>query len=80
MLHLTKLVVKLHAGGGALTNVYDQHSSGTTAFTDFADLTFSTATITANGAMIYNTQLLVDLDYGCCNCFSVWWRQDIDCW
>jgi hypothetical protein len=30
-------------------------ASGTTAFTDFADLTFSTATITANGALIYNT-------------------------
>ena len=31
------------------------NTSGTTAFTDFADLTFSTATITANGALIYNT-------------------------
>ncbi len=28
-------------------------SSGTTAFLDFADLTFSTATITARGALIY---------------------------
>jgi len=42
------------AGGGTLTNV-DPTSSGTTAFTDFADLTFSTATITARGALIYNT-------------------------
>lgn len=42
------------AGGGALTNVTPT-SSGTTAITDFADLTFSNATITANGAMIYNT-------------------------
>lgn len=42
------------AGGGALTNVTPT-TSGTTAFTDFADLTFSTATITANGALIYNT-------------------------
>jgi hypothetical protein len=42
------------AGGGALTNVTPT-SSGTTAFTDFADKTFSNATITANGAMIYNT-------------------------
>jgi hypothetical protein len=42
------------AGGGALTNVTPT-SSGTTALTDFADLTFSNATITANGAMIYNT-------------------------
>jgi hypothetical protein len=42
------------AGGGTLTNVTPT-TSGTTAFTDFADLTFSTATITANGALIYNT-------------------------
>ncbi len=42
------------AGGLALTRV-DPTTSGTTAFTDFADLTFSTATITANGALIYNT-------------------------
>jgi len=42
------------AGGGALTNVTPT-LDGTTAITDFADLTFSTATITANGAMIYNT-------------------------
>ena len=36
------------SGGGALTNVTPT-SSGTTAFTDFADLTFSSSTITANG-------------------------------
>ena len=42
------------AGGGTLTRV-DPTSSGTTAFTDFADETFSTATITANGALIYNS-------------------------
>ena len=42
------------AGGGTLTNVTPT-TSGTTAFTDFSDLTFSTATITANGALIYNT-------------------------
>ena len=42
------------AGGGTLTNV-NPTTSGTTAFTDFADLTFSSATITANGALIYNT-------------------------
>ena len=41
------------AGGAALTNV-DPSSSGTTALTDFADLTFSSATVTANGALIYN--------------------------
>lgn len=42
------------AGGGALTNVTPT-TSGTTALTDFADLTFSSATITARGALIYNT-------------------------
>lgn len=42
------------AGGGALTNV-NPTSSGTTGFTDFADLTFTAATITARGALIYNT-------------------------
>lgn len=42
------------AGGGALTNV-SPTTSGTTAFTDFADLSFTSATITARGALIYNT-------------------------
>jgi hypothetical protein len=42
------------AGGAALTRV-DPSTSGTTALTDFADLTFSTATVTANGALIYNS-------------------------
>jgi hypothetical protein len=37
-----------------LTRV-DPATSGTTAFTDFADLTFTTATITARGALIYNS-------------------------
>lgn len=44
------------AGGNTLTNI-DPTTSGTTAFTDFSDTTFSTATITANGALIYNTTL-----------------------
>lgn len=42
------------AGGGSLTNV-DPTTSGTTAFTDFADLSFTSATITAYGALIYNS-------------------------
>lgn len=43
------------AGGGTLTNV-SPVTSGTTAFTDFSpDLTFTTATITAFGALIYNS-------------------------
>ena len=41
------------AGGAALTNI-NPASSGTTGYTDFADLTFSSSTITANGALIYN--------------------------
>jgi len=42
------------AGGGTLVNVTPT-SSGTTAFTDFADLSFTSATITAYGALIYNS-------------------------
>ena len=42
------------AGGGALTAV-NPTTSGTTAFADFADLSFTTATITARGALVYNT-------------------------
>lgn len=42
------------AGGNTLTAVTPT-SSGTTAFTDFADTTWSSSTITANGALIYNS-------------------------
>ena len=41
------------AGGGTLSPATPT-LVGTTGITDFADLTFSTATVTANGAMIYN--------------------------
>ena len=41
------------AKGSALTNVAPTTSS-TPAFTDFADLTFGTATVTARGCMIFN--------------------------
>ena len=41
------------AAGSALTNVTPTTSS-TTAFCDFADLTFSNATVTARGCLIYN--------------------------
>jgi len=41
------------AAGAALTSVTPT-SSGTTALCDFSDLTFSSSTITANGALIYN--------------------------
>jgi hypothetical protein len=42
------------AGGAALGNV-NPAVSGTTAFTDFADETWSSASFTARGAMIYNS-------------------------
>jgi hypothetical protein len=42
------------AGGGSLTNV-NPTTSSTTAFTDFSDISFTSATITAYGALIYNS-------------------------
>ena len=42
------------AGGTTLTNI-DPTSTGTTAFIDFNDATWASATITAAGAVIYNT-------------------------
>jgi hypothetical protein len=56
------------AGGGTLVNVTPT-SSGTTAFTDFSDLSFTSATITAFGALIYNDTAAGDpavcvLDFG----------------
>lgn len=55
------------AGGNTLTNVTPT-TSGTTAYTDFADSTWSTSTITARGAMIYNSSAsnaaVLILDFG----------------
>ena len=56
------------AGGNTLTRV-DPTTSGTTALTDFADTTWSSSTITARGAMIYNDSAsgnpaVVILDFG----------------
>ena len=56
------------AGGGSLVNVTPT-TSGTTAFVDFDDLAFTTATITARGALIYNSSAAGDptvavLDFG----------------
>ena len=55
------------SGGGSLTNVTPT-TSDTTAFTDFADLSFTTATITARGALIYNSsdsnKAVCALDFG----------------
>lgn len=54
--------------GEALTNVTPT-TTGTTAFTDFVDMTWSTATFTAYGALIYNDThasdaAVVVLDFG----------------
>lgn len=47
------------AGGGTLSNLGVVTSNNTastgTGFTDFSDLTFANSTITARGALIYNT-------------------------
>lgn len=55
------------SGGIALTNVTPT-TSGTTAFIDFDDATFSDATITAAGALIYNStdndRAVAVLDFG----------------
>jgi hypothetical protein len=56
------------AGGGTLTKL-GVTTSGTTALTDFSDLSFTTATITARGALIYNDTATGDptvavLDFG----------------
>ena len=55
------------AGGGTLTRV-DPTSSGTTGYTDFADLTFGTATVTARGCLIYNStdsnKSVATIDFG----------------
>ena len=57
------------AGGNTLTISANPASTGTTAFLDFADTTWSTATITARGALIYlsnggTTPAVAVLDFG----------------
>ena len=56
------------AKGASLTRV-DPSTSGTTALTDFDDLTFSSSSITARGALIFNDSASGDpavcaLDFG----------------
>ena len=55
------------SGGGSLTSVTPT-TSGTTAICDFADISFTSATITARGAMIYNSsnsnKAVCILDFG----------------
>lgn len=47
------------AGGGSLTNLgvvtSNNNASTGTGYTDFSDLTFANSTITARGALIYNS-------------------------
>jgi len=54
-------------GGNTLTRV-DPTTSSTTAFTDFADTTWSSASFTARGALIYNDtdsdKAVAVLDFG----------------
>ena len=55
------------ATGNTLTVSQIPTSSGTTAFIDFADTTWSTSTITARGALIYNSTdntAVAVLDFG----------------
>lgn len=56
------------AGGLTLTISQVPTSSGTTAFLDFDDLTFASATLTARGALIYNltqsNKAVAVLDFG----------------
>jgi hypothetical protein len=57
------------AGGNTLTISTNPTSSSTTAFLDFADTTWSAATITARGALIYLADGVTDpavavLDFG----------------
>lgn len=42
------------AGGATLTNV-EPATSGTTAYTDFADAAWAAASFTARGALVYNS-------------------------
>ena len=56
------------AKGASLTRV-DPSTSGTTALTDFSDLTFSSSSITARGALIFNDSAsgepsVCSLDFG----------------
>jgi len=55
------------AGGNTLTNI-DPALSGTTGFIDFSDTSWTSATFTARGALIYNStssnKAVMVLDFG----------------
>lgn len=44
-----------YSAGGAILTTVAPTTSGTTAFVDFNDVSFSNSTITARGALIYNS-------------------------
>ena len=57
-----------YSAGGNTLSATTPTSGGTTAFTDFADSSFTSSTITARGALIYNSsqsnKAVVVLDFG----------------
>ena len=57
-----------YTSGRANLTAVTPTSSGTTGFTDFSDLTFGTATITARGCLIYNSsqsnKAVASIDFG----------------
>ena len=57
-----------YSAGGNTLSATTPTSGGTTAFTDFADTSFTSSTITARGALIYNSsqsdKAVVVLDFG----------------
>ena len=59
------------AGGGALVNNGTSIASGV-AIVDFADRSFTGVTLTARGALIYNTS--ANCNRCCCMCFGFWSR------
>ena len=62
-----QLQVDTTTGGNTLTNI-DPTTSGTTAFVDFADTTWTSATFTTRGCIIYNTsqsnKAVMVIDFG----------------
>ena len=57
-----------YTAGGATLTVVAPTTSGNSAFVDFSDVTFSSSTITAPGALIYNSsksnKAVIVLDFG----------------
>ena len=57
-----------YSAGGATMTAVAPTTSGITAYTDFADVTFSTVTIAARGGLIYNSSqgnvAVAVLDFG----------------